>query len=36
LEIAVENLDIVIAQLQLGPAEVCAKCLHQLQVSVGS
>ena len=36
LEIAVENLDIVVAQLQLGPTEVRAKCLHQLQVGVGS
>ena len=36
LEIAVENLDIVISQLQLGPTEVSAKCLHQLQVGVGS
>ncbi len=36
LEIAVENLDIVVTQLQLGPTEVRAKCLHQLQVSVGS
>ncbi len=36
LEIAVENLDIVVTQLQLGPTEVSAKCLHHLQVSVGS
>ena len=35
LEIAVENLDIVVTQLQLGPTEVSAKCLHQLQVGVG-
>jgi hypothetical protein len=27
-EIAVENLDIVITQLQLGPTEIGAKCLH--------
>ena len=35
LEVAVQNLDILVAQLQLGPTEVSAKCLHQLQVSVG-
>ena len=36
LEVAVEHLDIVVIQLQLGPTEVCAKCLHQLQIGVGS
>ena len=36
LEIAVQNLDIVVTQLQLVPAEIGAKCLHQLQVGVGS
>ncbi len=35
LEIAVQHLNIVIAELQLGPTEVGAKCLHQLQVGVG-
>jgi hypothetical protein len=36
LEIAVQNLDIVVAELQLAPAEIRPKCLHQLQVGVGS
>ena len=34
LEIAVENLDVGVAQLQLGPAEVGPECLHQLQSGV--
>ena len=36
LKIAVENLDIVVTKLQLGPTEIGAKCLHQLQSGVGS
>jgi hypothetical protein len=28
LQIAVENLDIFVAELQLGPTEIGAKCLH--------
>ena len=36
LEIAVKNLDIVVAELQLGPAEESSQCLHQLQSGVGS
>ena len=36
LEITVQNLDIVVAELQLGPAEIGPKCLHQLQMGVGS
>ena len=36
LEIAVKNLDIFAAELQLGPTEISAKCLHQLQSGVGS
>ena len=28
LEIAVEDLDVLVTQFQLGPAEVCPKCLH--------
>jgi hypothetical protein len=36
LEIAVQNLDIVVAELYLSPAEICPKCLHQLQMGVGS
>ncbi len=36
LEIAVENLNVFAAELQLGPTEIGAKCLHQLQSGVGS
>jgi hypothetical protein len=36
LEIAVENLNVFVAEFQLSPAEKCPKCLHQLQVGVGS
>ena len=36
LKIAIENLNIFTAELQLGPAEIVAKCLHQLQSGVGS
>ena len=36
LEIAVQNLNVFAAELQLGPAEVSSKCLHQLQSGVGS
>jgi hypothetical protein len=36
LKIAVENLNIFAAELQLGPTEIGAKCLHQLQSGVGS
>ena len=28
LEIAVEHLNILVAELQLGPANVCSQCLH--------
>jgi hypothetical protein len=28
LEIAVENLDVFVAELQLGPTEECPECLH--------
>jgi hypothetical protein len=28
LEIAVENLDVLVAELQLSPTEECAECLH--------
>ena len=28
LEIAVENLNVLVAELQLGPTEIGAKCLH--------
>ena len=35
LKITVENLNVVIAEFQLSPAEVCPKCLHQLQSGVG-
>ena len=34
LEIAVENLDVGVTQLQLGPAKVGTECLHQLQSGV--
>jgi hypothetical protein len=34
LEIAVENLDVGVTQLQLGPAKVGPECLHQLQSGV--
>ena len=34
LEIAVENLHVGVAQLQLGPAKVGPECLHQLQSGV--
>ena len=36
LQIAVENLNVSVAELQLGPTEIRAKCLHQLQSGVGS
>ena len=36
LKIAVENLNVIVAELQLGPTEIGAKCLHQLQSGVGS
>ena len=36
LKIAVKNLKIFVAELQLGPTEISAKCLHQLQSGVGS
>ena len=36
LEIAVENLNVFVAEFQLSPAEKCPKCLHQLQPGVGS
>ena len=36
LKIAVENLNVLVAELQLGPTEISAKCLHQLQSGVGS
>ena len=36
LEITVENLNVLVAELQLGPTEIGAKCLHQLQSGVGS
>ena len=36
LEIAVKDLDVLVTQFQLGPAEVCSQCLHQLQSGVGS
>ena len=28
LEVAVEDLDVLVTQFQLGPAEVCPQCLH--------
>ena len=36
LEIAVEKLNILVAELQLSPTKISAKCLHQLQSGVGS
>ncbi len=36
LKIAVENLNVFAAELELGPTEIGAKCLHQLQSGVGS
>ncbi len=36
LEIAVQNLNVFAAELQLGPTEIGAKRLHQLQSGVGS
>jgi hypothetical protein len=36
LEIAVQNLNVFVAELELGPTEIGAKCLHQLQSGVGS
>ena len=36
LEIAVENLNVLVAEFQLSPTEKCPKCLHQLQSGVGS
>ena len=35
-EIAVENLDIFVAELQLGPTEESAECLHKLESRVSS
>ena len=34
-EVAVEHLDVRAAQLVLGPAEICAQCLHQRESGVG-
>ena len=36
LEIAVQNLNVFVAEFQLSPAEKYPKCLHQLQSGVGS
>ena len=36
LEVTIENLDVMVAELQLSPAEIRAKCLHQLESSVSS
>ena len=36
LEIAVQNLDIMVAELQLAPAEIRSQCFHQLQSRVSS
>jgi hypothetical protein len=36
LEITVKDLDITVAELQLGPAEESSQCLYQLQSGVGS
>ena len=36
LEITVENLNVLVAELQLSPTEVSPKCLHKLQSGVGS
>ena len=36
LEIAVQNLNVFAAELELSPTEIGAKCLHQLQSGVGS
>jgi hypothetical protein len=36
LEITVENLNVLVAEFQLSPTEVCPKCLHKLQSGVGS
>ena len=36
LEIAVQNLNVFVAEFQLSQAEECPKCLHQLQSGVGS
>ena len=36
LEITVENLNVLVAELQLGPTEIGTKCLYQLQSGVGS
>jgi Na+/H+-translocating membrane pyrophosphatase len=36
LEITVENLDVLVAELQLSPTEECAECLHQLEASIRS
>ena len=35
-EIAIQNLNVFVAEFQLSPAEKCPKCLHQLQPGVGS
>ena len=35
-EIAIENLNVLVSELQLGPTEISAKYLHQLQSGVGS
>ncbi len=36
LEITVKNLNVLVAEFQLSPTEVCPKCLHKLQSGVGS
>ena len=36
LEIAVENLNVLVAEFQLSPAEKCPECFHKLQSGVGS
>jgi hypothetical protein len=36
LEITVENLNVLVAEFQLSPTEVCPKRLHKLQSGVGS
>ena len=36
LEIAVENLNVPVAELQLSPTEECPECLHQSELKVRS
>jgi hypothetical protein len=36
LEVAVKNLDILVAELQLGPAEIRSECLHEVESIVKS